>query len=244
MIDAETRRKLTSLRRKAESEQWSLEEGIDWSVAPVPAPTITSRFIQRSVGALFAGEQATVRACDRLIEVLPAGPVRDCIAVQSNDEFRHVEAYARYMERTGLAPEPHDGIREVTDRLARWSGPTSGLFFAIHIVLEGEALGLQLDVENDLDCPLFRSVNRRISRDEARHVAFGRIIAASAAREMDEHDRRRTVDEIRAVWTGCVKALAGENFFLWRALSFMADRSWNRHMADLARTGLLPSDSR
>ncbi len=196
------------------------------------------RFAQRAVGGLIAGEEATASACKRLVDLLPPGPARDCLSIQAEDEERHVRAYCGYLERIGQPAEPNERIREATDRLARWSGPPAGLFFAIHVVLEGEALGLQQDLEGDLDCPLFRSINRRVTQDEARHVAFGRIISPVAASELDDHDRRRTVEEIHAVWTDCIRALSAENFVLWRALSHFADRHWRAQLANMEQYGL------
>ena len=43
------------------------------------------------------------------------------------------------------------------------------------MVLEGEAVKLQQELGEMFPCPLSRPINERISHDEARHVAFGKI---------------------------------------------------------------------
>lgn len=238
MLD-ENNHRLRALRNKARQEQWRLHDGIDWSIAPKEPGFLMRRFAGRAVGALIAGEQATAGACDFLISRLPPGTARDCLEMQAIDEERHAQAYADYLERIGIDPVPNDKVSIAIDQLMNWSGPPAGLIFAVHIVLESEALGVQQDLAGDIDCPLFHALNQRVTQDEARHVAFGKLIACRAAAELSEQERRQTVAEIRLIWTSCVKALAAENFVLWQALSAFADRRWNRQLETMDRFGLL-----
>ena len=237
MLDGYDRR-LRALRDKAQRGQWSLDEGIDWSIAAKPPSLFMEHFAGRAVGALIAGENATAGACRLLIDILPPSFARDCLELQAADEDRHARAYAGFLERIGRDPQPHEGLSLAVDRLISWSGPPSGLIFAVHIVLESEALVIQQDLDGDIDCPLFHAINQRVTQDEARHVAFGRLMAHRAAAEMDDTERCRTLDEIESIWTACTRALAAHNFVLWRALRLYADRGWKRHRASMEELGL------
>ena len=229
---------MRALRNKAHRGQWRLEDGIDWSITARPPGLFMKHFAGRAVGALIAGENATAGACNLLIDILPPGIARDCLELQAADEDRHARAYAGFLERIGLAPQPHERLSLAVDRLMSWSGPPAGLIFAVHIVLESEALIIQQDLGGDIDCPLFHAINQRVTQDEARHVAFGRLTARRAAAEMDGTERRRTLDEIESIWTDCTGALAAHNFFLWRALRLYADRGWKRQRASMEELGL------
>jgi hypothetical protein len=235
----ENQRELRALCNKARRDQWRLQDSFEWSVDPKAPNFLMKRFAGRAVGALIAGEKATAGACDLLIARVPPGPARDCLEMQAIDEERHAEAYTSYLERIGIDPQPHERISIAVDRLMGWSGPTAGLIFAVHIVLESEALGLQLELASDIDCPLYHAINQRITQDEARHVAFGRLIAAQAVAEMDEQERQQTVAEIQSIWVSCVKALAADNFVLWRALSSFADRNWKKQLSTMESLGLV-----
>jgi hypothetical protein len=230
--------KLHALRDKAHAGQWDIEDGIDWTITPNRPDFLTRHFAARAIGGLIAGEAATAGACNLLIDRLPAGAARDCLLLQASDEERHASAYTAYLERIGLDPRPPDHFSIATEQLIHWSGPTAGLIFAIHIVLENEALGIQQELAEDISCPLFRAVNQRITQDEARHVAFGRLIAARAAAELSADERQNTIAEIRSIWTSCVKALAADNGIVWRALAKLADRNWKEQLSTLERMGL------
>lgn len=237
MLDGYDRR-LRALRDKAQRGQWSLNEGIDWSIEAKPPSLFMKHFAGRAVGALIAGENATAGACRLLIDILPPSIARDCLELQAADEDRHARAYAGFLERIGRDPQPHERLSLAVDRLMSWSGPPAGLIFAVHIVLESEALVIQQDLDGDIDCPLFHAINQRVTQDEARHVAFGRLMAHGAAAEMDDTERRRTLDEIESIWTTCTRALAAHNFVLWRALGLYADRGWKRQLASMKELGL------
>jgi hypothetical protein len=230
--------KLRALCGKAHAGQWRLEEDIDWAIKPHSPDFLTRHFAARAVGALIAGEQAAAGACNLLIDRLPAGAARDCLLLQASDEERHARAYTAYLERIGLDPRPPDHFSIATEQLIHWSGPTAGLIFAVHIVLESEALGIQQELAEDISCPLFRAVNQRITQDEARHVAFGRLIAARAAAELSGLERQKTIVEIQSIWISCVKALGADNGVLWRALTKFADRNWKKQLLTMERMGL------
>lgn len=242
MLDGYDHR-LRALRDKAHRGQWRLEDGIDWSIAAKPPSLFMKHFAGRAVGALIAGENATAGACNLLIDRLPPSIARDCLELQTADEDRHARAYAGFLERIGLDPQPHERLSIAVDRLMNWSGPPAGLIFAVHVVLESEALVIQQDLGGDMDCPLFSAINQRVTQDEARHVAFGRLTARRAAAEMDDTERRRTLDEIASIWTACTKALTAHNFVLWRALSIYADRGWQQQLASMEELGLRVSQT-
>ncbi len=230
---------IASLIGNAEKGQWQIEDGIDWSIAPSPPNFLTQRFIGRALGALMAGEEATAAACKMLLEDNPAPELQACLEYQAADEERHAKVYHAYLERIGMPPKIPDGFSEATKQLVNWEGPPGGLVFAVHVVLQSEALTLQHELSDGIRCPLFREINRRVTQDEARHVAFGQLIGSGASTQLSERERLETVIAIKDIWDACIKALVNDNAVLWRAVKGFSERRWALQEKSLERLGLI-----
>ncbi len=232
---------IAALINNAENGQWRIEDGIDWSIHPSPPNFLTQRFIGRALGALMAGEEATAAACTMLLAGIPDADLRICLEFQAMDEDRHAEVYRSYLERVGMPPLIPDGFREATKQLVNWKGPPAGLVFAVHVVLESEALTLQHELSDDIRCPLFQAINRRVTQDEARHVAFGQLVSASANAQLTAQERQETVAAIKDIWDACIKALVNDNAVLWRAVKGFSERRWALQAKSLEKLGLINS---
>jgi len=230
---------IANLINNAQNGQWQIEDGIDWSIHPSPPNFLTQRFIGRALGALMAGEEATAAACKMLLADMPDTDMRICLEFQAADEDRHAEVYRSYLERVGMPPLIPDGFREATRQLVNWKGPPAGLIFAVHVVLESEALTLQHELSDDIRCPLFRAINRRVTQDEARHVAFGQLISVSANAQLTAQERQETVAAIKSIWDACIKALVNDNAVLWRAVKGFSERRWALQAKSLEKLGLI-----
>ncbi|MBK17591.1 MAG: hypothetical protein CMM52_01950 [Rhodospirillaceae bacterium] len=230
---------ITKLIDNAKAGQWQVESGIDWAIHPSPPNFLTQRFIGRALGALMAGEEATAAACKMLLADSPKSELQTLLEYQAADEDRHAKVYRTYLERVGMPPIIPDGFTEATKQLINWKGPPSGLVFAIHVVLESEALTLQHELSGDIRCPLFHEINRRVTQDEARHVAFGQLVGNSSSTKLTEEERLETVAAIKDVWDACIKALVNDNAVLWRAVKGFSERRWALQVQSLAQLGLI-----
>ncbi len=230
---------IASLISNAKNGQWQIEDDIDWSIHPSPPNFLTQRFIGRAIGALMAGEEATATACKMLLATSPDPDLRTCLEYQAADEERHARVYHAYLERIGMPPRIPDGFTEATKQLVNWQGPPAGLVFAVHVVLESEALTLQHELSDDIRCPLFQAINRRVTRDEARHVAFGQLVGSSSSAQLTEQERLETVEAIKDIWDACIKALVNDNAVLWRAVKGFSERRWALQAKSLQQFGLI-----
>jgi hypothetical protein len=228
---------IATLINNAENGQWQIEKDIDWSIHPSPPNFLTQRFIGRALGALMAGEEATAAACKMLLADSPDADLSACLEYQAADEERHAKVYRAYLERVGMPALIPDGFREATKQLVNWKGPPTGLVFAVHVVLESEALTLQHELSDDIRCPLFQAINRRVTQDEARHVAYGQLVSANA--QLTEQERLETVLAIKGIWDACIKALVHDNAVLWRAVKGFSERRWALQAKSLERLGLI-----
>jgi hypothetical protein len=223
----------------AREAQWRLGDGIDWDVAPAPPRFVAAATFARMVALLHAGEEATAAACDGLTaEAAPGSDVRAFLEIQAADERRHAAAYRRYLLRLGVDAPPPQGFACALAALADWRGPPAGRLVAVHILLEGEALRLQRGTLARLRCPLFGAINRRVARDEARHVAFGKQTLPALLGALDANEKAAVVAAIRALWREAVAGLAADRGLARHlARSFAAER-WDHHARVLEQMGL------
>ena len=125
------------------------------------------------VSQFMHGEQGALVATARLVETVPDIESKYYAANQVNDEARHVEAYARYLNDKLKDSYPISRPLEalLTDIMgeSRWDLTYLGM----QIMVEGLALaafGLGNVVFHD---PVIKQITDYVMRDEARHVAFG-----------------------------------------------------------------------
>ena len=233
--------RLARLAANARAGQWSADKDIDWRRQPRLPFWITRDQARAAISQLHYGEVATSRVCLALLRDVPAGPARRCLEHQIADERRHAEVFQRYLERLGgLAP---------MDRTLGWAldaaseGPAGslGTMVAYHVVVEGEVLRVQDSLARLLPCPLLRQISRLVARDEARHVAFGRIYLSDALAGLPADARRRLYDWTYDLWrrtTG--SALAEHDSAAQGALRSWLGGGWRHHQAALRQIGLTP----
>jgi hypothetical protein len=125
------------------------------------------------VSQFMHGEQGALVATARLVETVPDIESKFYAANQVNDEARHVEAYARYLNEKLQDSYPISVPLQslLTDIMgeSRWDITYLGM----QIMVEGLALaafGMGNVLFND---PIIKQITDYVMRDEARHVAFG-----------------------------------------------------------------------
>lgn len=71
---------------------------------------------------------------------------------------------------------------------------------AFHVLLEGDSIDMQSDVERWMPCPLFAQIARTIAVDEARHVAFGKIWLPMRLRGMSDEEHAEMYLWLKGLW--------------------------------------------
>ncbi|MBI3452771.1 MAG: ferritin-like domain-containing protein [Rhodospirillales bacterium] len=232
-----------SLTAKAQRAQWSLDADIDWTLKVKPPGWLARRAYVDAISQLLHAEHATRRVCIRLAVELADPAARAFLATQIADEDRHIAAYTRYLARLGdIAPADPALIRTFA-AAEEWAGPPQGLLAAFHVVLESEAVRLQDEVTSWFPCPLFRAMNAAIVRDEARHVAFGRIWLGATVDALSPDQRVEIYRWVRGLWRDCAKVerevgpLRGR--FLRQLHAGYVEAKWPRYRRILCETGLI-----
>jgi len=238
--------RLAALAANGADAPWSVDDAVDWR-APVVVPTwLPRRTFIAAVSQLYHGEIATAVACRRLL----AGPVgadagaRACLEAQIVDEARHARAYRTYLARLGdIAPTEPAVAAFLRDGAAGPGDPDLGAILAYHVVLEGEALRIQQGFATWLPCPVFRALNARIARDEARHVGFGRIYLENRLAHLPVEERRVMFLWVKALWRACAESVMDRfripGVMTARIAQRWLESRWQRQVKDLVALGLV-----
>jgi len=234
---------MARLLAKARAGQWSLGEKIDWGLGPRLPFWWPRKALAEAVSQLYHGELATAGFCRRLVARLQDPTAIECLRFQIADEIRHAALYDGYLVRLGgpraIQPALALAIREVE----AWQGPLEGQVLAYHVVLEGEALLLQDAFARLVPCPLLRQINHRILRDEARHVAFGKIFLHQRLPRLDRTLRLEIYRWLSDLWWTVTRASVAktEARLCWalRGPRAGVDDRWARRQADLLAVGLI-----
>ena len=193
--------RLERLAANARLGQWSIDTAIDWDQTRRIPFWISKAQVRKAVSQLYHGELATSRLCALLLKELDQAPARRCVEMQHRDEERHAEAYRLYLEPIGgVAPMDANLAQALNTAL---DGPfgTLGAMVAYHVVVEGEVLRIQGMLASLVPCPLLKRINRLVARDEARHVAFGRIYLGTAVADLTPERRRQLGSWIQGHWS-------------------------------------------
>lgn len=202
----DTRLDLEQLMLKAEASQWSIEQDIVWDKDLVVPRVLSGGVYVDVISQLYHGEVATQVMCERAQAHMKNLAARRFLETQCRDEGRHAEAYARYLAQLGDIAPVHETVQQAyAAALARIAEPHWTLL-AYHVLLEGEALRLQQDLARRLPCPVLRQINLRAARDEARHVAFGKLYLRCVLPALAAEERRAAYHWLRALWFDCAMA--------------------------------------
>ena len=232
---------LDDLTARAEAGAWDPVRDIEWSGGPVRPPLIPMPLYRALVSQLHHGERATLAMCERLGREIRDPRARRFLAVQAADEARHAEAYALYLGRIGGIARPDGALRLAFEAALEWDGPWQGLVVASHVLLESEAVRLMQRSPFMFSGPLLRRINRRVVRDEARHLAFGRIYLQRRLGEISPHERRRIHRWVHGLWHEAVYARRGPLSVLSSVNRGALQRVWRDHEKELRGIGLMAS---
>jgi hypothetical protein len=213
----ESRDELLSLYRKGKKLQWDAEDRIDWSqdldpenpsglpdeMIPIfgwdgfrkltskERAAVRRHYQSWQLSQFMHGEQGALICTARIVEQVPHMDAKYYAATQVVDEARHVEAYTRLLhEKFELAYPLNPSLRLLMNQTlsdSRWDM----IYLGMQVLVEGLALASFQLIRDGAQNPLAASVNAYVMQDEARHVAFGRIVL----REYYPHLTQKERDE-------------------------------------------------
>ena len=234
---------LSALVAKAERGQWNAADvlgGREKITLPVWLP---GKFYAAVVSQFYHGELATIRMCRKLLPPLTDPAARRLVELQIIDERRHAGVYRAYLEDIGPL-QPIDPMLEAAYETAlSWDGDDGAMLAAFTIILEGEALFVLNDLGRWLRCPRFHRIDAGISRDEARHYAFGRAYLSQVFPTLGRRRRLDVYSRLRGLWhdtaLGILERFRIPNFILRRWCRTWVDTGWRDHRKALIGTGLV-----
>ena len=233
---------LRRLAANARRSQWSADAAIDWELGPRLPIWMSQAQARTAISQLYHGEIATSRMCEALMAAVEPGPARDCLALQRDDERRHAAVYARYLEALGGIAPIDPGLARALEAARNGPFGALGAVLAFNLVLESEVLRVHGTLARLLPCPLLAQMNRLIARDEARHVAFGRLYLAEAVATLPTETRGRLYRWIHETWQRSAESVlgrTGSKSAARAALRRWLSGGWRHHKVALRKLGLV-----
>jgi hypothetical protein len=215
-IDSE---KLKALYSKAKQYQWDAEANLDWNLRVDPSrpiidddvstgvmrvpliqklsgsqrETLLAHLAAHRLSQFLHGEQGALMTAAALTHAVPDYQAKLYAATQTMDEARHVEVYARYIQRLAIVYPMTDVLKNIIDRTlaaGHWVKTAIGM----NMIVEGLALASFHNMLRVTPCQLLRDILRGVLRDESRHVAFGSLYVSEAIQAMHPDEREDVAD--------------------------------------------------
>jgi hypothetical protein len=142
----------------------TLDPALQWEVSRRTAAFMLSNFLH--------GEQGAMMVAAQLVDAVPVMDAKFYAATQTMDEARHVEVFATYIKMLDEVYPIMPSLQKLLDATIGhecWMHKAIGM----QIVVEGLALYTFRDMRNSTSDPLLKQVLTYVSRDEARHTAYG-----------------------------------------------------------------------
>ena len=201
------------------------------------------------------GEQGALLVASQLVSCAPTYQAKLYAASQTFDEARHVEVFARYLQRIhGMEYPCNKNLKALLDKTLtdpRWDLK----FIGMQIVIEGLALAAFQTTKETSNCPLLRQLVHYVIRDEARHVTFGinyltEFLQTLSEEEVEERAqfayeacvvmRNRIINtELPAIWFGISEVEILETVMNNETQDIFNNLLFNRVMPNLKKIGLL-----
>ncbi len=190
---------LRRLYVKATEAQWVAERDLDWdrpidqalfgttplgAAVPIEKTSYwrsldeetrwlaTRRVASFRLSNFLHGEQGALMVAAQLVNAVPHTDAKFYAATQTMDEARHVEVFAKYINKLDeVRPiaTPLKTILDATLQTDDWLKKLVGM----QIVVEGLALYSFREMRNLTEEPLLKDLLTYVARDESRHHAYG-----------------------------------------------------------------------
>ena len=193
---------LSALVAKAERGQWDAADVFDGSEKTALPVWLPGKFHAAVVSQLYHGERATITMCRKLLPEIDDSLAKRLVEFQIADEERHAKVYLAYLEGFGRLQPPDPTLKAAYEKALSLGNDDGAMMAAFTIILEGEALFAMNYLGRWLRCPRFRRINASISKDEARHYAFGRAYLKQKFSGLGREQRLDVYHRLKELWHG------------------------------------------
>jgi hypothetical protein len=199
---------LRSLYEKGKQGQWNAESDLDWSIpvdkdewvinpqmsmlAQITALMGRDEATQKAaafdelsyvLSQLLHGEQAALQLCGQLTNVCDKMDEKWYAASQVIDEARHVEAFAKLLQRKLGTIYPIGPTLKILLDILLEADTSQKKTLGMQTLFEGMAVGIMDMLRRECPNPLVSETIHRVEQDEARHAAFGVLMMRRVVRE-------------------------------------------------------------
>jgi len=229
---------LRNLYVKAAEAQWVATRDLDWEreidmdrFAATPLglsipidqtsywkalPAETQREATRRIAAFrlsnfLHGEQGALMVAAQLVNCVPHTDAKFYAATQTMDEARHVEVFARYIEKLDTIRPIAPGLKTILDATLT-TGDWMKKLVGMQIVVEGLALYSFREMRNLTEEPLLKDLLTYVARDEARHHAYGVQYIEKCVPCLSDAARRELEDFALEAATVVIDSRTGQSF--------------------------------
>jgi len=212
-------RELRNLYEKGKVNQWNAETDLEWDV-PVskdewvvsPEASMLAQItklmgkdeatqkaaafdeINYVISQLLHGEQAALQLCGQLTNVCTKMDEKWYSASQVIDEARHIEAFAKFLERKMGTIYPIGATLKTLLDILLEADTAQKKTLGMQTLFEGMAVGIMDMLRSECRNPLLTETLRRVEQDEARHAAFGVLMMRRVVREAEPEQRHEMED--------------------------------------------------
>jgi len=237
-----TQQRVRRLSIKAHASRWDPTRIIGDGAAIKPPRFLPRRTYATLISQFLHGERATVHACRQLMAATDDAVMHEFLQTQIDDETRHARAYEHYVNHLGGVEPLDPGLAELLERVLGADGPPEIWLLGFQVLLEGEALRTLADFQGSLPCPVFAALNACIAQDEARHVAFGKLVAKDSLTRLTPGQRRDLYLTLQDLWRDAGAAVLGRvrlpDLFTRRLRRHWLAEGWDRHHRAFVEVGL------
>lgn len=211
---------LRNLYHKALEAQWIAEREIDWDrpidmekFATTPMGTaldiekcsywrslpeetqweLKRRMASFRLSNFLHGEQGALMVAAQLVNAVPHTDAKFYAATQTMDEARHVEVFAKYINKLDEVRPIAPALKIILDSTLAtddWMKKLVGM----QIVVEGLALYSFREMRNLTEEPLLKELLTYVARDESRHHAYGVQYISRCVPCLNDAQRRELED--------------------------------------------------
>jgi hypothetical protein len=210
---------LRALYEKGKVNQWNAESDLDWSLECSrdewiiePRASMLAQLCQMMgkdeatqreaafdevnyiLSQLLHGEQAALQLCGQLTNVCEKMDEKWYASSQVADEARHVEAFAKFMQRKMGAIQPIGPTLKILLELLLEADTVQKKTLGMQTLFEGMAVGIMELLRHESRNPLLTEIIRRVEQDEARHAAFGVLMMRRVVREAEPEQMEEMED--------------------------------------------------
>lgn len=133
---------------------------------------ITKKTAAFRLSNFLHGEQGALMVASQLVNAVPHTDAKFYAATQTMDEARHVEVFAKYIDKLDEVQVIAEPLKKVLDETLQ-TGDWLKKLVGMQIVVEGLALFSFKEMRSLTEEPLLKDLLLYVSRDESRHHAYG-----------------------------------------------------------------------